>query len=208
MDFELGFRHSDKKLSYGINAFYMKYKDQLVLTGELNDVGSAVRANVDNSFRTGLELELAYEPIKFFGVRATGTWSLNEIEEFTFTNYKGDLETHDKTKIAYSPGLLGNITLYTKPFKGFELALINKYVSEQFLDNTNSKDKILLPYFLNDARVSYSIYPKFMREIQLIIKANNILNVKYSANGYVFYDTPYFYPQAGTTFEGTINLKF
>ncbi|MGB1017739.1 MAG: TonB-dependent receptor [Chitinophagales bacterium] len=208
MDFELGFRHKSKKLSYAVNAFYMKYKNQLVLTGELNDVGSAVRANVENSFRTGLEVEVAYEPFKYLGFAGAGAFSLNEIESFTFTNYLGLEETHDKTKIAYAPTIVGNFTLYSKPFKGFEIALINKYVSEQFLDNTNSKDKILTPYFLNDARLSYSIYPKFMREIQLIIKANNILNVKYSANGYVFYDSPYFYPQAGTTFEGTINLKF
>lgn len=208
MDVEIGFRHTGKKLSYAANAFYMKYKNQLVLTGELNDVGSAVRANVDNSFRTGLELEIAYEPIKYFGVSAAGAWSLNEIASFSFTNYLGDIETHDKTKIAYSPALVGNFTLYTKPFKGFELALINKYVSEQYLDNTNSKSKILNPYFLNDARVSYAINPKFMQQVEFIFKVNNILNVKYASNGYVYYDTPYFYPQAGTNFEAAINLKF
>lgn len=208
MDVEFGFRHSGKKLSYAANAFYMHYKNQLVLTGELNDVGSAVRANVDKSFRTGIELEIAYEPIKYFGVSAAGAWSLNEIKSFSFTNYNGDVETHDKTKIAYSPALVGNFTLYTKPFKGFELALINKYVSEQFLDNTNSKSKILNPYFLNDARISYAINPKFMQQVEFIVKANNILNVKYASNGYVYYDTPYFYPQAGTNFEVAVNLKF
>ncbi len=208
MDFELGFRHKNDKLRLGANAFYMKYKNQLVLTGELNDVGSAVRTNVDNSFRTGVELEFAYEPLKFFGVNAAGTWSLNEIEEFTFTDYLGNTTTHDKTKIAYAPTLVGNIVLYTKPFKGFKFSLINKYVSEQYLDNTNSKSKILTPYFLMDARVSYSIKPKFMNEIELILKANNLFNTKYSTNGYVYYDTPYFYPQAGTNFEGGVNLKF
>lgn len=208
MDVELGFRHQGTKFSYEANAFYMKYKNQLVLTGELNDVGSAVRANVDNSYRTGLELNLAYEPIKYFGIKAAGAWSLNEIDAFSFTNYLGNLETHDKTKIAYSPWLVANATLYSKPFKGFEIALINKYVSEQFLDNTNNKRKILNPYFLNDARISYVIHPKFMQEIGFIFKVNNILNVKYASNGYVYYDTPYFYPQAGTNFEGGINLKF
>ncbi len=88
------------------------------------------------------------------------------------------------------------------------MALINKYVSEQYLDNTNSKSKILNPYFLNDARVSYAINPKFMQQVEFIFKVNNILNVKYASNGYVYYDTPYFYPQAGTNFEAAINLKF
>jgi len=204
MDFELGFRHKGKKLSYGLTSFYMKYKDQLVLTGELNDVGSLVRANVDNSFRTGVELDLAYEYSKFFGANATGTWSLNEIEEFT----DGNDIVHDKTKIAYSPSLLLNFTLYTKAFKGFKFAIINKYIGEQFLDNTSNKNKRLDPYFLTDARVSYSLYPKFMQEIEFILKANNLFNTKYSSNGYVYYDTPYFYPQAGTNFEGGVNVKF
>lgn len=208
INLELGFRHANKKMSYSVNAFYMKYKNQLVLTGELNDVGLALRANVDNSFRTGLELDFDYEPTKYIGFRAAGAWSLNEIESFTFTNYLGNQETHDKTKIAYAPSLVGNFTIYSKPFKGFEIALINKYVSEQFLDNTNSKSKILNPYFLNDARISYEIKPKFMQAVEFVFKVNNILNVKYASNGYVFFDTPYFYPQAGINFEGAINLKF
>lgn len=204
MNFELGFRHRTKKVSYAINSFYMKYKDQLVLTGELNDVGSAVRVNVDNSFRTGLELELAYEFSKYFGLSGAGTWSLNEIAEFT----DGNGTIHDKTKIAYSPSLIANLTLYTKAFKGFKLAFINKYVGEQFLDNTSNKDKSLSAYFLSDARISYSITPKFMQEIEFIFKANNLFNTKYSSNGYVYWDTPYFYPQAGTNFEGGVNLNF
>ena len=208
LNFELGYRLKDKKMIGGINAFYMGYKNQLVLTGELNDVGSAIRINVDNSFRTGVELDFGYELSKFFGFTAVGTWSLNEIAEFSTTDYLGNTTTHDKTKIAYSPTLIGNVTLYTKAFEGFKFALINKYVSEQYLDNTNSKSKILLPYFLMDARVSYSIKPKFMSEIEFILKANNITNTMYSTNGYVYYDTPYFYPQAGTNFEGGINLKF
>lgn len=208
MDFELGYRTKSQKLNFGANAFYMKYKDQLVLTGELNDVGSSVRTNVDNSFRTGVEAELAYEPFKFFGLNTTATWSLNEIEEFTFVDYTGATVTHDKTKISYSPAVTGNLTLYVKPFKGFKIGVINKFISEQFLDNTSSKDNTLAAYYLLDARASYSIKPKFMNEIEFILKVNNITNTKYSTNGYVYYDTPYFYPQAGTNFEGAINLKF
>lgn len=208
MDFELGFRHQSQKLSYNANAFYMKYKNQLVLTGELNDVGSAVRANVDNSFRTGIELSVAYEPIKYFGVKAVGTWSLNEIEEYSFTDYNGNTQTHDNTKIAYAPSYLGNIELYTKPFKGFKISIINKYVGDQFLDNTNSNQKVLPSYLLTDGRISYDFKPKFMQSIGLVFKVNNIFGVKYSSNGYVYYDTPYFYPQAGLNVEGGVSLKF
>ena len=208
MDFELGYRTKSKKLNFGIDAFYMKYKNQLVLTGALNDVGSAVRTNVANSFRTGVEAELAYEPINFFGLNTTATWSLNEIDAFTLIDYTGTTITHDKTKISYSPAVTGNLTLYTKPFKGFKFAIINKFVSEQFLDNTTTKENTLAAYYLMDVRASYSIKPKFMSEIEFIIKANNITNTKYSTNGYVYYDSPYYYPQAGTNFEGAINLKF
>jgi iron complex outermembrane receptor protein len=208
MDFELGYKTKSKKVNFGIDVFYMKYKNQLVLTGALNDVGSAVRANVDNSFRTGLEVELAYEPVKFFGLSTTATWSLNEIEEFTLVDYTETTITHDKTKISYSPAFTGNLSLYTKPFKGFKFGIINKFVSEQFLDNTTTKANTLAAYYLMDVRASYSIKPKFMNEIEFILKANNITNTKYSTNGYVFYDSPYFYPQAGTNFEGGINLKF
>lgn len=208
IDFELGYRTKSKKLNFGMNAFYMKYKNQLVLTGELNDVGSAVRANVDNSFRTGIEAELAYEPIKYFGLNTTATWSLNEIDEFTLVDYTGTTVTHDKTKISYSPAFTGSLTLYTKAFKGFKFGIINKFVSEQFLDNTTTKENTLSAYYLMDARASYSIKPKFMSEIEFILKVNNITNTKYSTNGYVYYDSPYFYPQAGTNFEGGVNLKF
>ncbi|MGB5227970.1 MAG: TonB-dependent receptor, partial [Eudoraea sp.] len=54
-DFELGWRYVSPSVQLSTNIYYMRYKDQLVLTGELNDVGAPLRANVGDSYRLGLE---------------------------------------------------------------------------------------------------------------------------------------------------------
>lgn len=164
--------------------------------------------NVDNSFRTGIETEVYYEPIKGFNVSGNVTWSINEIREFNDVNVSGEAETYTNTKISYSPQWIGAINLEVKPLKGLSIALLNKFVGEQFLDNRSIEDLKLDRYYQTDLRVAYLTKPNFIKELEFTLLINNITNNLYESNGYVFADMPYFFPQAGINFLVGLRARF
>jgi iron complex outermembrane recepter protein len=218
---EGGWQLRHDKWSFDANIYLMEYKDQLVLTGELNDVGSPVRTNVDKSFRRGLELQGQYSPIKWFTWMANLSLSQNKIERFTelIYDYTVDLEIveveHNNTDISFSPDVVAASQLIFKPHSNWEVALLSKYVGDQFLDNTSNSTKKIEAYFVNDVRLSYSLKIKSMQELGFRLMVNNILNEQYSSNGYTYsyrYEElitqNYFYPQAGTNFMLGIFARF
>lgn len=205
---ETGYRFTKSNLSFSTNYYLMQYKNQLVLNGGVNDVGTSIRENVDNSFRTGIETEVYYEPIKGFNVSGNVTWSINEIREFNDVNVSGEAETYTNTKISYSPQWIGAINLEVKPLKGLSIALLNKFVGEQFLDNRSIEDLKLDRYYQTDLRVAYLTKPNFIKELEFTLLINNITNNLYESNGYVFADMPYFFPQAGINFLVGLRARF
>ncbi|MGB1247538.1 MAG: TonB-dependent receptor [Chitinophagales bacterium] len=207
-DVELGYRMAKKGMRLGANYYYMHYKNQLVLTGELNDVGSAIRTNVDKSFRTGIELQAGMDIAEIISFDANMTWSINEIKEFEEVDYLGNVTAHDNTKISYSPQWIGGLTTRIRPMKGIELAISNKFVGEQFMDNANTEAVALKKFRYSNINMSYTTSTKFMREIQFSLLVNNFTNRKYESNGYTFWGTPYYYPQAGANFMVGLNLRF
>lgn len=218
---EAGWQLRYDKWSFDANLYLMEYKDQLVLTGELNDVGSPVRTNVDKSFRRGLEFQGQYAPAKWFTWMANLSLSQNKIERFTelIYDYTIDFEIveveHSNTDISFSPAVVAASQLIFKPHKNWEVALLSKYVGEQFLDNTSNNSRKIDAYFVNDVRLSYSVKIKSMQELGFRLMVNNILNEQYSSNGYTYsyrfedlITQNYFYPQAGTNFLIGIFAKF
>lgn len=220
-DFELGFQHKAGALAVNANAYYMLYKDQLVLTGALNDVGTPIRANVDQSYRAGIELEVGWDIIEQLNWNANLTLSQNKIKSFDeivydYTNGFEVVTTNfANTDISFSPGVIAGSQLTFMPVKDMEIALLSKYVGNQFLDNTSNPDRQIDAYLVNDLRLAYQLKPARMKGINLSLTINNLFNEVYSSNGYtysyIFGDKiieNFYYPQAGTWWLAGIDLQF
>lgn len=220
-DFELGWKYAKKKLKINANAFYMRYKNQLVMTGALNDVGSPIFTNSGKSYRLGIELESQIQMSKKCSVMPNITLSQNKNQDFYFQR-NGILENLGNTNIAYSPSLvLGNVLAY-KPIQNMQLSLLSKYIGKQYMGNIDAKKSILSAYFINDVNASYEL--KINKNIKSIVFSglvNNIFNKKYESNGYFYtYDDTWsgpttqtvegvgFYPQAGINFLASMTIKF
>ncbi len=206
-DLEVGSRLFFNKALININAYYMHYSNQLVLTGQVDNVGAFLRSNVGNSYRLGLEVDAQVELTEKLRWAPNIAISQNEIIDYKEETDEG-IEELGNTPIAFSPNVIGGSTLSWEAFKGFEAALINKFVGKQFLNNSGL-DRLTLPsYFLTDIRVSYNMPQKLLKNIRLEAGVFNLLNEKYASNGYVFDGSPFYYPQAGTNFLGGIKIDF
>jgi iron complex outermembrane receptor protein len=224
-DFEAGIEHSGRRAQYGINGFYMLYKDQLVLTGKINDVGDPIRVNVPNSYRLGLEAWGGLNINRWLSVQGNVTVSRNVLQEFTdyvprydvnfdFAGY--DTLTYHNTQIAYSPWLTTAGTITAKPLKGLEFSLISKGVSKQYLDNSAQSNRQIRGYFVQDAELRYNWAPtRSFRGIEAFVRVNNLWNRAYESNGYTYsykYDNSlirenFYYPMAGTNWMIGLNVR-
>jgi len=219
-DAEAGYSFSSNHLAMNINAYYMYYKQQLVLTGAINDVGSAIMINVPDSYRAGIELsakvlfseKLTWEP--------SVTLSHNKIKEFTeyidnWDTYEQTSVNHSNTDLSFSPSVIANSSLNWMVFKRFNVNLISKFVGRQYIDNTQSSDRQLDPYFVNNLLVKYTLNPGFVKEISFSLIINNLFNEQYESNAWAYRYTSGntlqkldgYFPQAGINFMGGILVK-
>jgi iron complex outermembrane receptor protein len=223
-DTEAGYNLRADKVNIGINFYGMYYKDQLVLTGELSNVGYPIMTNVNRSYRVGLELTARLKPVDRIDWNMNLTFSRNKILGFTeyYLDYITSESPQYKSKylgtvdIAYSPSIIG-ISDFSYAFsEKLSMHLITKYVGKQYFDNTMSRNRLINPYFVNNLRIDFN--PSIRRikksEIQLLI--NNLFNVKYESNGYggLWYEDgaektwSYFFPQAGINFLVRCGVTF
>ncbi|TDP03629.1 TonB-dependent receptor [Flavobacterium sp. 245] len=203
-DFELGWRFNSEKFQLNSNFYYMAYKDQLILTGTLDDVGAPIRSNTDKSYRLGFEFDATIKLSEQFIIRPNFTLSSNKNVDLAVEG-----QNYGTTKIAYSPEVIaGNIIVYS-PIKSLHISLLQKYVGEQYMNNIELPSAKLADYFVNDLNVSYEIKPKSVfKSIMITGLVNNILDKKYVSNGYMWDVYPYYYPQAGINFLAGLTLKF
>jgi iron complex outermembrane receptor protein len=212
-DIELGFRNNSKIIRWALNAYYMEYKNQLVLTGEINNVGAYNRTNVSESYRNGLEAEFGIKILKNLSLNMNATFSQNKINNFVeyIDNYDSTAQrvnNYSKTDIAFSPNIIAAGTLTFEPVKNLKLNFICKYVGKQYMDNTHisaynagvtpkfvgvqygssveNSTPMLGAYFTGDLRINYTIQTKYIREIGITLAANNIFNELYESNGYTY----------------------
>ncbi|GAB2571074.1 TonB-dependent receptor [Spirosoma areae] len=221
IDYEAGYKVQTEKIAFTANAYYMNYQNQLVLSGQLNDVGAYNRVNIPVSYRAGLELEAGVRLAKQLRWNVNATVSQNKVRNFTeyvdnFDNGTQESRQYSQTDISFSPNVIAGSQLLFTPAKGLELALLSKYVGKQYLDNTSNDSRKLNPYFTNDIRLIYSLKTKFAQEIAFTLLFNNILNERYESNGYTYAyisegkiaaDNGY-YPQAGRNFLAGIRVRF
>ncbi len=222
-DFELNVLRKNilKGWNIGATFYYMAYKDQLVLTGKINDVGSYTRINIPKSYRAGVEIESQYQSEKI-SINYSIALSQNKLKDFT--EYLDDYDnggqasiTHGNTTIALSPAVVQYAGLQYKIIKNGNLEWMSKYVSKEFLDNTGSESRKLDAFFVNDVRAAYSIpFKKVLKEIKLVFQLNNIFNVHYEPNGYTYSyiyggqttTENFYYPMAGINFMTALNIRF
>jgi len=194
-DVELGYEFNNTNTSLKATGYYMLYKDQLVLTGKVNDVFAYTRTNIPNSFRTGLELESNFKINKWMMANFNLNYSINKVKNYVeyIDEYNNDFDfisqkvnQYNKTDIAFSPNWIGGYELIIQPAKHFELNAEGKFVGKQFLDNTSNKDRMMNGYFVQNIQLNYSTKSKNLNALNIFLKLNNIFSNKYVANGYTY----------------------
>ncbi len=221
-DFELGWRHKEGNFSFNANGYLMLYNEQLVLSGELNDVGAPLRTNSGESYRLGLELEAVIPVNSKLTIQPNLALSSNKNKE-TIRSFDGELQNLGSTDIAFSPEVVAANAIVFQPIKNLQVSLLSKFVGEQFMSNTEAQESKLDSYFTNDINLIYTIKPRSVfKTIVLTALVNNIFDEKYESNGYYFtYDDDFsnpgtittvegngFYPQAGINFLTGVTLTF
>jgi iron complex outermembrane receptor protein len=219
-DFEMGVEKKDKHYAAGATLYYMFYKDQLILTGKINDVGAYTRTNIPNSYRAGIELQGKIRIRRW--LHASGNISFSENKIKNFNEYIDDYDNggqknnfYKKTDIALSPSVVAGSNITFIPVVNGEINIISKYVSKQYLDNTGNEKRKLDAFFVNDLRFAYKISRKVFREINIFFQLNNVFNVKYEPNGYTYsyiyggntITENFYFPMAGTNIMTGINIK-
>jgi iron complex outermembrane receptor protein len=222
---EAGYRFKNSAFNGGLNVYGMFYKDQLVFTGEINEYADAYRQNVDESYRIGVELDASYILSQNFAVNANAAISKNKIRDYVdyVPEYDDNWEVsrlittnYDNPDIAFSPNAVLFGELVYKPFKGFAAALQSKYVSKQYLDNTQNDSRKLDAYWVQNARLGYDFSLKGIKNVNLGLLVSNLFNLEYESNGYTYSSAyagsvtteNFYFPQAGTNFLLSLNLKF
>ncbi|HLG34980.1 MAG TPA: TonB-dependent receptor [Bacteroidia bacterium] len=220
-DVEAGYKFKSNKTSAGINFYFMNYKDQLILTGQINDVGEYTRKNISESSRAGVEMEAAFIFSGKFNAAFNASFSSNKIKSHSefVDNYDDGTQketAYGKTDIAFSPSVVSCAVLNYSPVKNFSASLQSKYVGKQFLDNTADENKKLGSYFVNDLRLNRKVKTKLFKEFSLTLLVNNILDEVYESNGYTYgyisggeiVSENFYYPQAGRIFLAGVSVKF
>jgi iron complex outermembrane receptor protein len=218
-DWEAGWMKKSSRGYWGVTLFYMLYNQQLVLTGQINDVGAYTRTNVPRSYRTGMEWEAGWQIVPKLQVSGNLTISKNKIKSFTeyIDNYdtgNQDPVEHNNTDISFSPAVTGSGSINWKPIASLELEWLHKYVGKQYLDNTSNEQRKIAPFYVQDLRASWKIPIRGLRECRLIVQVFNLFNQNYQPNGYTY---PYisnqqliadnaYYPMAGRNFLAAINI--
>ncbi|MBE6209994.1 MAG: TonB-dependent receptor [Rikenellaceae bacterium] len=225
LDIELGY-----KLDYGVvrgeaNLYFMGYRNQLIQTGEINDIGEMMITNVPRSYRAGIELSVDYQPLRWFGVRAYTTLSRNRVLDYTeyLSDYDADwndLYTQssnhiDSAPLAFSPSALAGL-VFKFSYRGFGASLNTQYVSKQYLSNSGREELTLPRYCVTNLNLAYSLPLRSLRSVDFGLMLGNLFNTKYVSNGYGSsmmvggerYESAYYFPQAGFNVTGSISLKF
>jgi iron complex outermembrane recepter protein len=224
---ELGYRYAASRLKLGANLYLMNYRDQLVLTGEINDTGAYTRTNIDDSYRAGLELEAGYIFNRWLQWNGNATFSRNKIARFVEYSDKYDNNwdwvgvderVYENTDIAFSPPVIVASSLAVQLVADLGLSLNTKYVGKRYIDNTMNPDRKLDAYLVHDLRLNYLLRPRLFRELELVLQVNNLLDAQYVSNAWIYKGvvgdagmvtiSDGYFPQAGRHYLVGLNLRF
>jgi len=219
-DLESGVERKNKNTNWSATLYFMRYKDQLVLTGKINEVGAYTRTNIPSSYRAGVELTGSVKLAKWISL--SGNLALSKNRILNFSEYIDDydnggqlIHAYDKTDIAFSPSVVSSLSIDIKPIPGLEISFPGKYVGKQYLDNTSNETRRLDAFYVQGLQVIYTLpIKKIIRESTILFRVNNLFNANYEPNGYTYsyyYGgelsvNNYYFPMAGRNFMVGINL--
>ena len=219
-DYEAGLEHRGKTFSWGTTFYYMKYKDQLVLTGKINDVGAYTRTNIPNSYRMGVELSGDWKINQVLSLGGNFALSENKVKQFNFfvDDYdQGGQKSYSyrKSDISFSPAMVGSGNLRILPWKSGEINLTGKYVGRQYLDNTSSKDRSLSDFYTQDIALMHSLKFGNNSQVQFLFRVSNLFDRMYEPNGYTYsyvaggslVNENYLFPMAGINYMAGVNIR-
>ena len=227
-DYEVGYKYAGDVASVGVNLYYMHYKDQLVLTGKLNDVGYAIRENVPTSYRRGIELMSGVRILDNLKWEGNLTLSQNKIKDFTYSvELYDDQDSWDNfdmkeyylgtSSISFSPNTVASSMFTYEPVKNLRLFFTSKYVGKQYYDNSESDSRKLDAYFVNNLRADYDFSVIGLKNVSLQVGVNNIFGEKYETGGWVYraefrdgseYREDGLFPQAMRSYWCRLALRF
>jgi len=223
-DFEFGYNINYNLGFFKTNFYWMEYKNQLITTGELNDVGGYIRTNAKKSRRVGVEISNKIYKKKI-NISSSLTLSKNFVYDFNeilydygndFNQYNIIKKIYLKSNIAFSPEITGYNNIEYKTLKNITTSFKTKYVGKQYLDNTSNTNRSINSYLINSLDVEARLNVKGLKKLFIKFSANNIFNKMYSSNGYTFgyyagtdYEVRenYFYPQAGRNYMFSLKIK-
>jgi len=220
-DYEAGYNYSAGNLRFNANFFLMNYKDQLVLTGEINNVGAPIFTNVTESYRTGLEFVAGIRTNDWLRWEGNVSISKNKVKGFVefvdnwswpYEQISSDL---GETDLSFSPNTIANSIFTFTPVEKLNIKLISKYVGKQFIDNTSSNQRSLDAYFVNDLNLNYTIKTDLFKEVGFYLNISNIFSEQYETNAWIYryysdgqeYMMDGFFPQAGVNVLAGVSLK-
>ena len=190
-DTELGYKINYNETFVFINLYNMKYHNQLVLTGRINDVGAYTRTNINNSFRQGIEIETKHKLNNKISISGNLSISKNKIKKFTeyidnWDNWGQDSVVHENTDLAFSPNTIFNVITEYKISPKFLVNFSSKYVGKQYIDNTSSNDRMLDDYMVQNLQFTYDFKTSFVEKCKISLRINNIFNKEYVSNAWVY----------------------
>jgi len=236
MDYEMGYTFNNDFFRAGVNFYYMDYKDQFVQTGLLSDIGENMTTNIKDSYRMGVELQAGVDPTRWLTIEGNAALSKNKIKDFDevvedWDNGSQNIH-YDNSTLAFSPSTILN-GFVNFHHRGLQATWHTNFVSRQYLDNTENKDRSLPCYSTSNVQLSYSLLAKEskpgcafpvpgIKEIIFGLNFNNVFNRRYAASGWVYSaicdsyghpnDNRYyqigFIPMAGFTMMGNLTLRF
>ncbi|MFP4470186.1 MAG: TonB-dependent receptor [Bacteroidales bacterium] len=221
IDYEAGYYFRSGDISAKANFYYMDYKDQLVLTGEINNVGAPIFTNVPKSYRTGIELLLGWKAAGWLNWEGNATFSRNKIANFTeFVDdltppYEQVSKSLGETDLAFSPEVIANSIITVFPAESLRISFLSRYVGKQYIDNTSSDERAIDPYFVNDLRIGYDLKTGWFKKVSLYLNVNNVFSEEYETNAWVYryyyegreYLMNGYFPQAPVNFLAGISLE-
>lgn len=219
-DLELGIEQKKHTFNWGASFYYMKYHNQLVLTGKVNDVGAYVRTNIPHSYRMGIELQAKWDPAQWFNASGNIAFSRNKVKNFVawyddYDDGSQKSETYNESDISFSPSVTGGAAVSFLPLQNWEVSFSGKFAGKQYLDNTSSNDRKLNGFYVQDFRSIYTLNKLLFGEVNLVLQVNNLFNKKYEPNGYTYsyisggtlVNENYYFPMAGRNFMVGVNVK-
>lgn len=223
-DYEFGYQFQNRFLTAGVNFYYMKYKDQLVKTGQINDTDDALNINVPDSYRRGIELMASAKITKWFTLSANATFSQNRIIDYEdqIVNYDKwdngyvyEKRHMDKTTISYSPSVITGV-LFDFHIKGFDALLHTQYVSKQYFTNNENPNMVLDAYCVSNLNLGYTLHTRRISSVRFGIAVYNLFNTEYCNNGYGYSfisdgkqeDAALYFPQAPLNVLANITVNF